>query len=33
MSEWRGLVPGTVLGEVATGVSIWKNCTSTGPQG
>ena len=27
MSEWRGLVPGTVLGEVATTVSVWKHCT------
>lgn len=27
MSEWRGLVPGTVLGEVATPGSVWKHCT------
>ena len=27
MSEWRGLVPGTVLHEVATQASLWKECT------
>jgi hypothetical protein len=27
MAEWRGLVPGTVLIEVATSESAWKNCT------
>jgi hypothetical protein len=27
MSEWRGLLPGTVLGEVATAGAIWKHCT------
>ena len=27
MSEWRGLVPSTVLREVATIGSAWKHCT------
>jgi hypothetical protein len=27
MSEWRGLVPGTVLREVATSGLVWKDCS------
>jgi hypothetical protein len=27
MSDWRGLVPGTVVREVATSALVWKDCT------
>jgi hypothetical protein len=27
MSEWRGLLPGTVIREVATSGTVWKECT------
>jgi hypothetical protein len=27
MSEWRGLLPGTVLREVSTKGLVWKDCT------
>jgi hypothetical protein len=27
VADWRGLVPGTVLREVATSGSVWVQCT------
>jgi hypothetical protein len=27
MSDWRGLLPGTVVREVATSGLVWKECT------
>jgi hypothetical protein len=27
VAEWRGLVPGTILREVATPGLVWKDCT------